>query len=44
MTVHTSIHQIILIFMMLNFGVIVLGAGFLIYDIITGIRKMMKKK
>jgi hypothetical protein len=29
---------------MLNFGVIVFGAGFLIYDIITGIRKMMKKK
>lgn len=44
MTVHTSIHHIIMIFIMTVVGVMVVCAGFLIYDIITGIKKWWKNR
>lgn len=36
--------NVILMFMMTVFGIMVLGAGFLIYDIITAIREFLKNR
>ena len=44
MTVHTSPGEIIRFIVLFMYGVGILGAGVLIYDIVTGIRDIMRRR